>query len=102
MMAPSHAATGLPAVVLTAAAFDRTPLEEDPAMVMAVLDRPRRFNGIKRRLEGVTQRGLTQALRRLEYNGMLELLPELLRDVANMENYLVGYGFRWAGASPSM
>lgn len=41
-------------------------------MVMAVLDEPRRFNEIKRRLEGVTQRVLTQTLRRLERNGMIE------------------------------
>ncbi|GAA4941039.1 winged helix-turn-helix transcriptional regulator [Actinoplanes utahensis] len=41
-------------------------------MVMAVLAEPRRFNEIKRRLEGVTQRVLTQTLRRLERNGMVE------------------------------
>ena len=42
-------------------------------MVMAVLlERPSRFNAIKRRLEGVTQRVLTQTLRRLERNGMIE------------------------------
>ncbi len=41
-------------------------------MVMAVLNEPRRFNEIKRRLEGVTQRVLTQTLRRLERNGMIE------------------------------
>lgn len=41
-------------------------------MVMAVLDRPRRFNDIKRHLEGVTQRVSTQTLRRLERNGMIE------------------------------
>jgi len=40
-------------------------------MVMAVLSEPRRFNEIKRRLEGVTQRVLTQTLRRLERNGMI-------------------------------
>lgn len=40
-------------------------------MVMAVLDEPTRFNEIKRRLEGVTQRVLTQTLRRLERNGMI-------------------------------
>ncbi|MFE5680330.1 winged helix-turn-helix transcriptional regulator [Streptomyces erythrochromogenes] len=40
-------------------------------MVMAVLDKPTRFNEIKRRLEGVTQRVLTQTLRRLERNGMI-------------------------------
>ncbi|SFO01692.1 winged helix-turn-helix transcriptional regulator [Amycolatopsis rubida] len=41
-------------------------------MAMAVLEEPRRFNDIKRRLEGVTQRVLTQTLRRLERNGMIE------------------------------
>lgn len=40
-------------------------------MVMAVLEEPRRFNEIKRRLEGITQRVLTQTLRRLERNGMV-------------------------------
>ncbi|MEV0278501.1 helix-turn-helix domain-containing protein [Streptomyces sp. NPDC050610] len=39
--------------------------------VLAVLDEPRRFNEIKRHLEGVTQRVLTQTLRRLERNGMI-------------------------------
>ncbi|MFI9359211.1 winged helix-turn-helix transcriptional regulator [Streptomyces lydicus] len=38
---------------------------------MAVLDKPARFNEIKRRLRGVTQRVLTQSLRRLERNGMV-------------------------------
>ncbi|MGW2786343.1 winged helix-turn-helix transcriptional regulator [Streptomyces populi] len=41
-------------------------------MVMAVLAEPRRFNEIKRRLDGVTQRVLTQTLRRLERNGMIK------------------------------
>lgn len=41
-------------------------------MTMGVLDEPRRFNEIKRRLEGVTQRVLTQTLRRLERDGMVE------------------------------
>ncbi|GLY05432.1 MULTISPECIES: helix-turn-helix domain-containing protein [Actinoplanes] len=41
-------------------------------MVLAVLERPARFNEIKRRLGGVTQRVLTQSLRRLERNGMIE------------------------------
>ncbi|BCL30123.1 winged helix-turn-helix transcriptional regulator [Streptomyces aurantiacus] len=41
-------------------------------MAMAVLEEPHRFNEIKRRLEGVTQRVLTQTLRRLERNGMVE------------------------------
>ncbi|WP_437905019.1 helix-turn-helix domain-containing protein [Sorangium sp. So ce327] len=41
-------------------------------MVLAVLvPGPRRFNAIKRRLEGITQRVLTQTLRKLERNGMI-------------------------------
>lgn len=40
-------------------------------MAMAILERPTRFNELKRRLEGVTQRVLTQTLRRLERNGMI-------------------------------
>lgn len=40
-------------------------------MALAVLEQPTRFNEIKRRLDGVTQRVLTQTLRRLERNGMI-------------------------------
>lgn len=41
-------------------------------MVLAVLeDGPCRFNSIARRLEGVTQKSLTQCLRRLERNGLV-------------------------------
>ena len=41
-------------------------------MCMAVLDEPRRFNDIKRCLQGVTQRVLTQTLRKLERDGLIE------------------------------
>ena len=41
-------------------------------LILAVLcAAPLRFNAIKRQLEGVTQKALTQALRRLERNGLL-------------------------------
>jgi DNA-binding HxlR family transcriptional regulator len=41
-------------------------------MVLTVLDSgPLRFNAIKRLLEGVTQKALTQCLRRLERNGLI-------------------------------
>lgn len=41
-------------------------------LILAVLcHEPQRFNAIKRRLEGVTQKALTQALRRLERNGLV-------------------------------
>ena len=41
-------------------------------MALGVLDEPRRFNESKRRLEGITQRVLTQTLRRLERDGLIE------------------------------
>ncbi|AJP56275.1 MarR family transcriptional regulator [Pandoraea vervacti] len=41
-------------------------------MVLTVLDaQPLRFNEIRRRLEGVSQKALTECLRRLERNGLL-------------------------------
>ncbi len=41
-------------------------------MVLKVLDEgAQRFNAIKRQLEGVTQKALTQCLRRLERNGLV-------------------------------
>jgi len=41
-------------------------------MVLVTLETgPVRFNAIKHRLEGVTQKALTQCLRKLERNGML-------------------------------
>jgi DNA-binding HxlR family transcriptional regulator len=42
-------------------------------MVLTVLaERPHRFNAIKRELDGVSQKALTQCLRRLERNGLLD------------------------------
>ncbi|GGP73713.1 winged helix-turn-helix transcriptional regulator [Saccharothrix coeruleofusca] len=41
-------------------------------MALAVLEQPTRFNEIKRQLDGVTQRVLTQTLRRLERNGLIQ------------------------------
>ena len=42
-------------------------------MILTVLDGgPQRFNVIRRQLEGVTQKALTQSLRRLERNGLVE------------------------------
>ncbi|KAF1026960.1 MAG: HTH-type transcriptional activator HxlR [Acinetobacter bereziniae] len=40
-------------------------------LVLMVLDKPHRFNAIKRRLDGISQRVLTQTLRKLERNGMV-------------------------------
>ncbi|WP_192456855.1 winged helix-turn-helix transcriptional regulator [Musicola keenii] len=42
-------------------------------LVLATLcERPLRFNEIKRRLDGITQKALTQCLRKLERNGIVE------------------------------
>lgn len=41
-------------------------------MILTVLaERPMRFNALMRRLEGITHKALTQALRRLERNGLI-------------------------------
>lgn len=40
-------------------------------ILAALKDGPQRFNVLRRRLEGVTQKALTQALRRLERNGIV-------------------------------
>jgi DNA-binding HxlR family transcriptional regulator len=40
-------------------------------MALDILEQPTRFNEIKRQLDGVTQRVLTQTLRRLERNGLI-------------------------------
>lgn len=41
-------------------------------MILTVLDpAPHRFNELKRSLEGVSQKSLTQSLRRLERNGLI-------------------------------
>ncbi len=42
-------------------------------MILSVLcEKPQRFNVVRRRLEGITQKALTQALRRLERNGLVQ------------------------------
>jgi len=41
-------------------------------LILAVLcEHPRRFNEIRRHLDGITQKALTQTLRRLERNGLV-------------------------------
>ena len=47
-------------------------------MILTLLnERPTRFNELRRRLEGITHKALTQALRRLERNGLIarQVLP---------------------------
>jgi DNA-binding HxlR family transcriptional regulator len=40
-------------------------------VITSLCDEPQRFNAIKRRLNGVTQKALTETLRKLEKNGLL-------------------------------
>jgi DNA-binding HxlR family transcriptional regulator len=35
-------------------------------------EEPKRFNALKRRLDGITQKALTEALRRLQRNGLVQ------------------------------
>jgi DNA-binding HxlR family transcriptional regulator len=40
-------------------------------ILCVVCEQPARFNAIKRRLDGITHKALTEALRRLERNGLI-------------------------------
>jgi DNA-binding HxlR family transcriptional regulator len=40
-------------------------------VITGLCEKPQRFNEIKRRLDGVTQKALTETLRRLERNGLI-------------------------------
>lgn len=65
--APGHFAAHCPSREL----FDQI-ADKWSMMVLSVLDgAPQRFNTIKRSLEGVSQKSLTQTLRRLERNGLI-------------------------------
>ena len=64
---PHHFASDCPSRVL----FDQI-ADKWSMMVLTVLDDgPLRFNAIRRQLAGVTQKALTQCLRRLERNGLV-------------------------------
>lgn len=41
-------------------------------ILILLCDKPQRFNALKRRLDGVTQKALTETLRRLENNGLVD------------------------------
>lgn len=63
----AHFAAGCPSREL----FDQI-ADKWSMMILTVLDGgPQRFNGIRRMLEGVSQKSLTQTLRRLERNGLV-------------------------------
>ncbi|CAM3463184.1 HxlR family transcriptional regulator [Rouxiella silvae] len=41
-------------------------------ILAALCEKPQRFNVLKREIEGITQKALTQSLRRLQRNGIIE------------------------------
>lgn len=51
--------------------FDQISDKWSMLVLISLEGAPVRFNAIKRRLEGVTQKALTQCLRKLERNGLL-------------------------------
>ena len=64
---PQHFSVDCPSRVL----FDQI-ADKWSMMILTVLDSgPMRFNAVKRHLEGVTQKALTQCLRRLQRNGLV-------------------------------
>lgn len=45
-------------------------------------EEPNRFNALKRRLDGITQKALTETLRRLERNGLVERRVTVISPIA--------------------
>ena len=45
-------------------------------------EEPKRFNALKRRLDGITQKALTETLRRLERNGLIDRRVTVLSPIA--------------------
>jgi DNA-binding HxlR family transcriptional regulator len=62
-------------------------------VLISIEDQPLRFNAIKRRLEGITQKALTSCLRKLERNGLLT------RSVITESPIAVEYGITSLGRS---
>ncbi len=51
--------------------FDQVANKWSVMILTLLTERPTRFNEMRRRLEGITHKALTQALRRLERNGLI-------------------------------
>lgn len=51
--------------------FDQVANKWSVMILTVLIEKPTRFNELRRRLEGVTHKALTQALRRLERNGLI-------------------------------
>lgn len=73
--------------------FDQIADKWSMMVLTALDDGPLRFNAIKRLLQGVTQKALTQCLRRLERNGLVS------RRVIPVSPVAVEYGITSLGRS---
>lgn len=71
--------------------FDQVANKWSVMILTLLADKPTRFNEIKRRLEGITHKALTQALRRLERNGLIA------REVINSSPVAVEYSITELG-----
>jgi DNA-binding HxlR family transcriptional regulator len=52
--------------------FDQVANKWSVMILTLLIEKPTRFNEFRRRLEGITHKALTQALRRLERNGLID------------------------------
>ncbi|MEX3845003.1 winged helix-turn-helix transcriptional regulator [Paraburkholderia sp. BR10882] len=71
--------------------FDQVANKWSVMILTLLTEKPTRFNEIKRRLEGITHKALTQALRRLERNGLIA------REVINASPVAVEYSITELG-----
>jgi len=51
--------------------FDQVANKWSVMILTLLIDKPTRFNEMRRKMEGITHKALTQALRRLERNGLI-------------------------------
>jgi DNA-binding HxlR family transcriptional regulator len=51
--------------------FDQTANKWSVMILTVLSEKPKRFNEMRRKLEGITHKALTQALRRVERNGLI-------------------------------
>jgi DNA-binding HxlR family transcriptional regulator len=71
--------------------FDQVANKWSVMILTLLTEKPTRFNEIRRRLEGITHKALTQALRRLERNGLIA------REVLNTSPVAVEYSITELG-----
>ena len=71
MQAPLTAEQVLAATRLVRPVLDQIADKWSVLILTVICTEPARFNAIRRRLDGITQRALTQTLRRLERNGLV-------------------------------